>query len=115
MKRLIGIALLAALAVEAINFWFLIPPIDVGYAPGTPWYVSLIGFQWSILHFPGLYLLDSLERVSGCRQPDIVMACRQVDTWVLFVSGYLSTALLAVAAVLGFRWISQSARKNSNA
>jgi hypothetical protein len=111
LKWPIGAALLAALAVETINFWVLAPPIDVGYPPGTPWYINLIGFQWVILHLPGLRSLDWLERVFGCQQRNIVMGCRRVDILVLFVSGYLDTALLLIAVVLGFRWIPLLARR----
>ena len=113
MKWPIKTALLAALAIEAINFWLLAPPIDVGYPPGSPWYINLIGFQWVIVHLPGLRLLDWLERVSGCQQLNIVMGCRRVDIFVLFVSGYLDTALLLIAVIFGFRWIPHLARRYS--
>jgi hypothetical protein len=112
MKRIL-IGLLAALPTEAVNFWLLPPPIDVGFPPGTPWYINLIGFQWVVLHFPGLLLLDRLERVVGCQQLNIVMGCRRVDVFVLFVSGYVVTALLLIAVILGFRRIPHLVRRYS--
>jgi hypothetical protein len=105
MKWPIRTALLAALAIEAVNFWLLAPPIDVGYPPDTPWYINVLGLQWVILHLPGLRSLDWFERVSGCRQLNLVMGCRRVDTWVLFVSGYLATALLIITLIFAYRWI----------
>ena len=105
MKPTVAIALLGALAVEAVNFAFLAPPIDVGYSPGTPWFVELIGSQWVILHLPGLLLRDRLERVFGRQQIEIVMGCRQVDVSVLLVSGYLDTALLLFVLLLCFHFI----------
>jgi hypothetical protein len=46
----VGIVLLVALAMEAVNFSYLTPPLDVDYEPGTPWYIQLIGLQWVLLH-----------------------------------------------------------------
>jgi hypothetical protein len=111
MKWPIKTALAASLPIEAITFWLLAPPIDVGYPPATPWYINLIGLQWVILHLPGLRSLNLFERVFGCQQLNIVMGCRRVDTSVLSVSGYLATALLLIAVILGFRWIAQLTRR----
>src|SRR6266567_6429105 len=99
----IGIALLAALAIEAVNYLLLAPPIDVGYPPGTAWYIQFIGLQWVILHAAGLFTLGWIERVVGCHQLNVVMGCRQVDIIVLLVSGYLTTALLLIAVTFGFQ------------
>jgi hypothetical protein len=54
---------------------------------------------------PGLRSLDCFERVFGRRQLNVVMGCQRVDMFVLFVSGYLDTAVLLIALILGFRWI----------
>ena len=113
IKSPIKIGLLAALAIEAINFRFLTPPIDIGYPPGTPWYIRLIGSQWLILHSPGLLMLDRLERVTGCPQLNIAMSCRPVDIFVLFLSGYLVTASLLIVIIVGFRWFHHLARRYS--
>jgi hypothetical protein len=63
MKRKLGIILLAALAIEAVNF-----SAGAGYAldPGSssadPWYMQLLGFEWGALHAAGFFVLDVLER-----------------------------------------------------
>lgn len=107
MKSPIKTALLTAFAVEGVNFCCLTPPIDVGYPPGTHWYVNLIALEWIILHLPGLRLLDHYERLLGCHQANVVMGCRWVDVSVLFAYGYLDTALLLLVVILGFQWISK--------
>jgi hypothetical protein len=114
MRSRLAIALLAALAIEAANLRFLAPPIDVGYPPGTPWYVSLIGFQWVILHYPGLISLDWFERAVGCHQNNVVMGCSRTDMVVLFASGYLDTALLFVAMMVGFSLIANLAGRRGH-
>lgn len=111
MKSPVKIALLAASVIEAVNFFLLAPPIDVGYPPGTPWYINLIGLQWVILHWPSGLFLNRFERVFGCQQFNIVMGCRWVDIFVFFVIGYLDTALLLIAIILGLRWIPQLRRR----
>jgi len=113
MKWQIGMIAMAALLVELVNFFFLTPPIDVGYEPNTPWYIQLIGFQWVALHFLGLYCLSWFETIFRCHQLNVVMGCKQVDVVVLFVGGYLTTALLAFAVTYGFRQVSRLRRKNS--
>ena len=105
MKSKNGIALLAALAIEAVNFFVLIPPIDVGYLPGTAWYIKFVGIQWSILHAAGFFTLSWFERLAGCRQLWVIMACRRVDMVVLFASGYLTTVLLLIPVIFGFQRI----------
>jgi hypothetical protein len=63
MKRKLGIMLVVALAIEAVNF-----PAGAGYAldPGSsladPWYMRLLGFEWGTLHAGGFFVLDVLER-----------------------------------------------------
>ena len=101
MKWKIGIALLAALAIETVNFRFLAPPIDVGYEPGTPWYIQIIGLQWVLIHLAALRLMDHVERIAGCHQNNVVAGCSRVDTILFFVSGYLTTALLLIAVTVG--------------
>jgi hypothetical protein len=105
MKLKIGIVLLAALPIELVNFFLLAFPIDVGYPPNIPWYIQLIGVQWIALHVLGLFSLSWFEKTFGCHQLNIVMACRRVDTVVLFVGGYLTTVLLAFAVMYGYQQI----------
>jgi hypothetical protein len=113
MRLKVGIVLLAALLIELVNFFFLGFPIDVGFPPNTPWYIQLIGLQWLALHFLGLFCLSWFEKVFGCRQLNIVMGCKQVDIVVLFVGGYLTTALLALAVTYGFEQVRRLRREIS--
>ena len=93
MKSPIKIALLAALAVEAVNLRAF--PIDVGYPPDTPWYINLIGDQWVILHLAGLRLMHWFDTVGFKGHEGIA----------LFLGGYIETALLLIAIILGFQWL----------
>ena len=61
----------------------------------------------------GLFSLDWFERVVGCQQLNIVMGCRRVDTFVLFASGYLATALLLFAVNFGFQRLLRWKRQRS--
>ena len=63
MKLKLGVVVLAALAIELVNFFLLAFPIDVGDPPGTPWYLQLLGDQWVALHAIGLFSLGWFERV----------------------------------------------------
>lgn len=105
------IVVLAAFVIESINFFFLFFPLDVGLPPNSPWYIQVIGFQWVVLHFPGLYFLDWFEKIFGCNRLNAVMGCRRVDSVVIFVGGYLATVLLAFAVTYGFQWILRLQRK----
>lgn len=113
MKSPITFGLVAAIPIEALNFRFLGFPIDVGLPADTSWYWKLIAYQWLYLHWAGLISLDWIEHVVGCQQLNVVMGCHRLDTCVLLVSGYIGTALLLIAVILGFRWIRSLARKYS--
>ena len=102
-KKTIAMALLAALPIEAVVFFLLPFPIDVGYEPGTAWYIQLIGLPWIVLHFAGLYALSWIERVAGCHQPNIAGNCGGVDTIELFISGYGTSAVLLIAILFVFQ------------
>jgi hypothetical protein len=113
MKLKIGIALLAALPIELVNFFLLAFPIDVGYPPNTPWYIQLIGSQWVALHLLGLFSLSWFEKIFGCHQLNIIMGCKRVDTVVLFAGGYLTTVLLIFAVMYSFQQLLRLRRKLS--
>jgi|ERR1700729_2404175 hypothetical protein len=103
MQSTLKIALIAALPVEAVNLFLLSPPIDVGIGSDAPWYVLLIAKQWLILHMPGLLLMDWLGRIGLSGH----------FLFFLFVSGYLTTALLLMGAIFGFQRLLHLARKPS--
>ena len=90
--RKIAIALIIAAGIEGLT-WLAPFPIDVGYEPGTPWYVQLPSVPWLILHLPGLYLVVWLRCNSSLMFPILVM------------SGYIITALLLVGLIFGFQAI----------
>jgi hypothetical protein len=61
-------------------------PLDVGYPPGTSWWIRLIGLQWSLSHWVGLRTIGLLQ---GTRFPILTVP-------ILFVGGYLELALLLI-------------------
>jgi hypothetical protein len=106
MKLPMNVVLLAAIVaipIEAVNFWLLPFPIDVGLPDDASWYQNLIGSQWVIVHLPGLRSIDWFNR----------MGFRGHDGLIVFVSGYLDTVLLLIVCILAFRWLRQLARKPS--
>jgi hypothetical protein len=121
--------ILVALVVELLNCsGGAAVALDPGINSTTPWYIKLIGYQWGILHAPGLYLTDWLERGSYPIKPDdlgslvdssspnsfanhisphqggprppshppLLLLPHWAELAVLFLSGFLSTALLAL-------------------
>ena len=83
-----GWILLAALPIELVNLFFLMPPLDVDMPPNTPFLAQVIGIQFLVLHMPGMMILDAFGFSN--------------DFVELFVSGYLTTVLLLVAVALAF-------------
>jgi hypothetical protein len=105
MKLFIKLALVALL-IEAANFWFLIPPLDVGLSPDASWFTTLIADQWVCLHWLGFFLLNWLAKI-GLNWTGIGYFS------VLFASGYLETALLFSICIFGSRSIRHMATKYS--
>ncbi len=127
MKRNTWI-IIVVLVVELLNFsGGAAVALDPGINSTTPWYIKLIGYQWGILHAPGLYLTDWLEggrslpepgtvglvdnsspdsfakhispHQGGPRPPShppLLLLPHWAELAVLFLSGFLSTALLAL-------------------
>jgi hypothetical protein len=94
MKRPILFALLLAIPVEVVNFFFLAFPIDVGLPEDASWLEKLAGSQWVILHLPGLRLLDWFDR----------MGLSRLGIFAVFASGYLDTVLVLIVGIFAFRW-----------
>jgi hypothetical protein len=86
MKRKLGIILLVALTIEAVNF-----PAGAGYAldPGSstvdPWYMQLLGFEWGALHASGLFVLDVLERGTASPSQAALQALAQGSPHTVFM------------------------------
>ena len=91
----IQLAPVGALLIEALNLRFFAFPIDVGLPDSTPWYGRLLADQWLLLHLPGVVSLGWLDRIG----------LERFDSFVLFVSGYLETVLLLIAAIVFWEWI----------
>jgi hypothetical protein len=89
-------ALVAAIMIEALNLKFVVVPIDVGLPDDAPLYAKLLAAQWVYLHYLGLLLTSPFSSSA---------IFKRLFYPVLFVSGYLETALLLIAGVLIFRWI----------
>jgi hypothetical protein len=102
MKSPIKLALFASIPIEALNYRFLMPPIEVGLPANTPWHIKLLAGQWVILHLPAFFAYRWLNPFSD----------RMFDLELL-VSGYLDTALLLLALIFAAKWIRHLARKYS--
>ena len=89
-KRLIILALAAALVVEALNLKFVSVPLDVGLEDNAPLYVQLLAGQWVCLHYIGLLLTSHFDS----------RAWERFFYPVMFLSGYLETALLLIGVLL---------------
>lgn len=89
----IKVALLTAIPVEAVNFWFAMFPIDVGFAPDTKWYTKAAGYEWLFVHWPGLWL--------GQWMDDTRLEWLGGFLWAAV--GYIDTVILIVAGILVFR------------
>jgi hypothetical protein len=98
--RLLIIALLAAFPLEALNLWVCPFPVDVGYPDNVPWYIDLRGSVWVIMHLLGLRLTDWFQRV-GLHSQDLL---------IVFVGGYIETALLLIIAIFCVGWFRHRAK-----
>jgi hypothetical protein len=95
-KRVVRIALLAAIPLESINLWLALHyPIDVGLPPGTSRWVELVFAQALILHFPGLWFMNWFEEHHVYSVSPIYAG--------LLVSGYVDTVLLLIVVILSYR------------
>lgn len=109
------IALVVAIPIEIANFFLAGFPLDIGFEPADPWYDKVIGYQWLVLHFPGVMLVrwldgTGLRKWFGSRIP--WMSLETLYHSVLFVSGYLDTIFLVLAGLLAFRWWARRRRSS---
>jgi hypothetical protein len=97
----------AAIPIEIANFFLAGFPLDTGFEPADPWYAKVIGYQWLVLHFPGVMLVGWVNGTRLGRQLVARIKWISPETLydlVLFVSGYLDTTLIVLAGLLAFRW-----------
>jgi hypothetical protein len=140
MKLKIGVVLLAAFVIEAANFTAGgAYALDPGNSPATPWYIQLIAKQWGLVHAGGLFALDWLERggvsrapgisgsmVSGSPPPvamipvsphpsshHVLMLPQWGETMVIFLGGYLITALLLTIIMFSLQGLLRWNRRRS--
>jgi hypothetical protein len=105
VKSPIKFALIAAIPLEALNFWLVSFPLDVGFPPDTPWHVKLIPYQWLVLHWPGVWLLEPLIGTKFEKLAEVI-----------FVGiGYFDTVLLILVGILGVRLVRRVMQKYSAA
>jgi hypothetical protein len=91
------LALVAAIPLEAINFWV------IGYPAGTHPIIRLsqnpaVALQWYLVHLPGIIAIDRSPYLRGHAV---------LSSLVLLVAGYVGTAILLVAIL----WLAGLARR----
>ncbi len=116
MKLKTGVVLLAALAIEAVNFRFGGLALDPGNFSDMSWYQQLIATEWGWLHamgFIGLIALDWFQRrgASGSpgtltvhppgSLPPVNLSPHWGTAAVIFIGGYITTAMVLFAIVFG--------------
>jgi len=89
--RALKFALIAALPIEVANLLFFGIPLGVGLPSNSHWYSQLLGNLWLYMYLPSMFAKDRLGFLQA--QPDF-------SSFVMFLSGYLATALLLLAAAL---------------
>lgn len=111
MKILIKLALVA-LAVETVNYFVLMPPLDVDLASDANWFVVATAAEWVVFHRLGFFLAGKLQEIG-------------VDVWhsfafpspgffLVFVSGYIETVCMLAAFPLICRWIYRTSMTRSS-
>ena len=106
MKSPFKFALLAAIPVEAVNFWFAEHfPIDVGFSDDASLWVRLVFTQSLFMHFPVfLFLIDWLDKLPAKMQVPLFDLS-------LAVCGYAETVVLLLVAVFMFKTLRRLAGK----
>ncbi|WP_187290259.1 hypothetical protein [Terriglobus saanensis] len=103
-KSQIGFVLLAALAIESVNFFLGSPAVDPG-PQETQWYTNLLALQWVALHAVGIFMTDWVDR----------MGFPRLAVPALFLGGYATTVVVLVALVFivqrVVRWIGRPERR----
>jgi hypothetical protein len=96
--------LVAAVPIEVVNLLYATPPLDVDSVVPDNFYAQFLSVEWLVLHLPTLRVLGWVEERTSFR-PQFAA--------VLFIGGYLSTALLLILMFLGFLWLRSLAAKYS--
>lgn len=112
MKWKIGVVLLAALAIEAVNFRFGGLALDPGNFSDMPWYLQLVAIEWGLLHAVGFnnpMVIDwffhrgasgspgTLAVHTPGSLPPVNLSPHLGTAAVLFIGGYFATAVMLFA------------------
>jgi hypothetical protein len=110
------IAFVVAIPIEIANFFMASFPLDTGFAPADPWYDKVIGYQWLVLHFPGVALVGWLDDPGFGKWLVARIKWMRLGTLyesIFFLWGYIDTVLLALAVILAFRcWVCRLERRH---
>jgi hypothetical protein len=98
------VALVAALPIEAINFWVIGYPV-AGNALTTANQIPAFALEWYLFHLPGLIAIDRIQLIR-----EHAHAC----SFVFFLAGYIDTAILLVAVIAAVRLVLHTLRKLSS-
>lgn len=93
-----------AMPIEAANIYFRDSSFDAGFSVGGLTLEKLMGYQFKIIHWPGLYASEWVDRIHFPTLGDLVIVA----------SGYLDTVLLLIAVIFLFRWFRPRSAKRSS-
>jgi hypothetical protein len=120
MKWKMGVVFIAALAIETANFRFGGVALDPGGLMDMPWHLKMIAIEWSLLHAPGimvLNILDWLGRRGASVAPGTLPPANLSSHWgsaiVIFIGGYLATALVLFTIGLSAQWFLRRRRNHT--
>lgn len=101
----IRVALLVAIPIEAVNFWFNRYPIDVGLPADARWYTKVLDGSWLFLHLPGLWFVIRVDSWLGTTRFG-----RLLELSLVAASGYVDTAIVILIGVMVFRLLRRFGR-----
>lgn len=78
--------------------------VDARFSIGALSLEKLLGYQFELLHWPGLYVSGWLDRIGFS----------QVDFVAIGASGYIDTVVLLIACIFGLRWLRPKGRRRSS-
>jgi hypothetical protein len=105
--KVVKTAFVVAIPVEIANLFMAMAPLDTGFAPGDPWSDKVLGYEWLVMHYPGVILAAWLDD-TGFEKWLVArinwMSSATLDESIFFLCGYIDTALLILAVILALRW-----------
>ena len=95
------LALLAAIPVEAANYWLVGYPADTSFAGQS----VILAVQWYVIHLPGVIALD---------RSHFLQHAHVIGSIVMLLCGWFDTALLITGLIYVWRLAGRVARKLSS-